>query len=148
MFNVQEFKVILRPRSSRSNRSKPRGSGVQAFSITFGFATNKVIPDDYPAEGTIYILINAPRTPQTYPKLPCSPPIECEKALQRGYSGSTHEEIVISRAFTKAVFPGTIEGAGSSRSKPHGSSKFKGSTFNDHTPSDSSSVSGILETSK
>src|SRR4030095_15170278 len=89
-----------------------------------------------------------PRLPRTYPKLPCSPPIECETALQRGYSGSTHEEIVISRAFTKAVFPGTIEGAGSSRSKPHGSSKFKGSTFNDHTPSDSSSVSGILETSK
>jgi hypothetical protein len=28
---------------------------------------------------------------------------------------------------------------------PYGSSKFKGSTFNDHTPSDSSSVSGILE---
>ena len=29
-------------------------------------------------------------------------------------------------------------------SKPHGSSKFKSSTFNDHTPSDSSRFSGIL----
>ena len=29
-------------------------------------------------------------------------------------------------------------------SKPHGSSKFKGSTFNDQTPSDRSSFSGIL----
>ena len=37
-------------------------SGVKAFSITFGFATNKIIPDDSLEEGTIYILNNVPKT--------------------------------------------------------------------------------------
>jgi len=42
-------------------------SGVKAFSITFGFDTNKIIPDDSPAEGTIYILNNVPKTASTLP---------------------------------------------------------------------------------
>ena len=33
--------------------------------------------------------------------------LSAEKARQRGYSGSTHEEIVISSAFAEAVFPRT-----------------------------------------
>ena len=65
------------------------------------------MPDDSPEEGTIYILNSVPKTTSNYPKLPCSPPIECEKAWQRGYYGSTHEEIVIYRAYVEAVFPRT-----------------------------------------
>jgi hypothetical protein len=79
-------------------------SGFKAFSITFGFATNKIILDDSLEEGTIYILDSVLKTTSNYPKLQCSPLIECEKAWQRGYSGSTHDEIVISRAFAEAVF--------------------------------------------
>ena len=45
-------------------------SGVKAFSITFGFATNKRIPDDSLAEGTIYILNNVPKTTSNLPKAP------------------------------------------------------------------------------
>jgi hypothetical protein len=56
------------------------------------------------AEGTIYILNNVPKTTSNLPKAPMSPPIECEKVWQRGYSGPTHEEIVISEAFAEAVF--------------------------------------------
>jgi len=57
---------------------------------------------------TIYILNDVPQDYlELTQKLPYSPPIECEKAWQRGYSGSTHEEIVISRAYVEAVFPRT-----------------------------------------
>ena len=98
--------TLAGPRHVYERRSSGK-SGVKAFSITFGFATKKIIPDDSLAEGTIYILNNVPETTSNLPKLPCSPPIECEKAWQRGYSGSTHEEIVISRAYVKAVFPRT-----------------------------------------
>jgi hypothetical protein len=62
-------------------------SGVKASSITFGFATNKIIPDDSLEEGTIYILNSVLKTTSKYPKLQCSPLIECEKAWQRGTLG-------------------------------------------------------------
>jgi hypothetical protein len=62
---------------------------------------NKIVPDD---SNYLHTQQRIPRLPRTYPKLPCSPPIENEKAWQRGYSGSTHEEIVISRAYVEAVF--------------------------------------------
>jgi hypothetical protein len=51
-----------------------------------------------------YILNNVPRTASNYLTLSCCPPISCEKPRQRGCSGSTHEEIVISRAFARVVF--------------------------------------------
>jgi hypothetical protein len=43
-------------------------AGVKAFSITLGFATNKIVPDDSLAEGTIYIINNIPKTASTLPK--------------------------------------------------------------------------------
>src|SRR4030095_10690471 len=89
------FAARIRDQLDRRSSGK---SGVKAFSITFGFATSKIIPDDSLAEGTIYILNNVPKTTSNLPKAPMLSPIECEKAWQRGYSGSTHEEIVISRA--------------------------------------------------
>ena len=49
------------------NRGK---SGVKAFSITFGFATNKMVPDDSLAEGTIYVLNNVPKTASNLSKAP------------------------------------------------------------------------------
>ena len=45
-------------------------SGVKAFSITFGFATNKMVPDDSLAEGTIYVLNNVPKTASNLSKAP------------------------------------------------------------------------------
>ena len=45
-------------------------SGVKAFSITFGFATNKMVPDDSLAEGTIYVLNNLPKTASNLSKAP------------------------------------------------------------------------------
>jgi hypothetical protein len=45
-------------------------SAVKAFSITFGFATNKIIPDDSLEEGTIYILNSVLKTTSTLPKAP------------------------------------------------------------------------------
>jgi hypothetical protein len=45
-------------------------SGVKAFSITFGFATNKIIPEDSLAEATIYILNNVSKTTSNLPKAP------------------------------------------------------------------------------
>ena len=49
----------------RRNSGKSR---VKTFSITLGFATNKIIPDDSLAEGTIYILNNVPKSASTLPK--------------------------------------------------------------------------------
>ena len=55
---------------TRSARRSSGKSGVKAFSITFGFATNKIIPDDSLAEATIYILNNVPKTASKLPKAP------------------------------------------------------------------------------
>ena len=39
-------------------------------SVTFGSATNKIIPDDSLAEGTIYMLNNVPKTTSNLPNAP------------------------------------------------------------------------------
>ena len=38
------------------------------FFITLGFATNKIVPGDSLAEGTIYIINTIPKTASTLPK--------------------------------------------------------------------------------
>src|SRR4030095_10191818 len=52
--------VKFRLRFNSASRSSGK-SGVKASSITFRFATNKIIPDDSPGKGTIYILNNVPQ---------------------------------------------------------------------------------------
>ena len=52
----------LHLRGTTLDRQSSGKSGVKAFSITFGFATNKIIPDDSLEEGTIYILNSVPKT--------------------------------------------------------------------------------------
>ena len=61
------FGDTIRDQLDRRSSGK---SGVKAFSITFGFATNKRIPDDSPAKATIYILNNVPKTASNLPKIP------------------------------------------------------------------------------
>ena len=61
------FAARIRDQLDRRSSGK---SGVKAFSITFGFATNKIIPDDSLAEGTIYILNSALKTTSNLPKAP------------------------------------------------------------------------------
>jgi hypothetical protein len=65
------FAARIRDQLDRRSSGK---SGVKAFSIIFGFATNKIIPDDSLAEGTIYILNNVPKTTSNLPKAPVLPP--------------------------------------------------------------------------
>ena len=63
--------AVLNWRNLSENFGVVASSGksvVKAFSITFGFATNKIIPDDSLAEGTIYILNNVPKTTSNLPK--------------------------------------------------------------------------------
>ena len=45
-------------------------SGVKAFSITLGFATKKIVLDDSPAKGAIYILNNVLKTTSNLPNAP------------------------------------------------------------------------------
>ena len=52
------------------DRRSSSKSGVKAFSITFRFATNKIIPDDSLEEGTIYILNSLLKTTSSLPKAP------------------------------------------------------------------------------
>jgi hypothetical protein len=65
------FAPRIRDQLDRRSSGK---SGVKAFSITFGFATNKIIPDGSLAEGTIYILNNVPKTTSNLPKAPVLSP--------------------------------------------------------------------------
>ena len=60
---------VARIRDQLDRRSSGK-SVVKAFSITFGFATNKIISDGSLAEGTIYILNNVPKTTSNLPKAP------------------------------------------------------------------------------
>ena len=50
---------------------------------------------------------NVPKTTSILPKAPMLSADRVREGLAEEYSGSTHEEIVISRAFAQAVFPRT-----------------------------------------
>ena len=50
---------------------------------------------------------NVPKTTSSLPKAPMFSADRVRETWQGEYSGSIHEEIVISRAFAQAVFPRT-----------------------------------------
>jgi hypothetical protein len=68
------------------------------------FANEKIVRDHPPHKSLITRLTTYPRLPPTYQKLLSCQPIDCEKASQGWYLGSTHDEIIISGAYTEAVY--------------------------------------------